>query len=502
MALVNPQDAQGRAQDRTQRSPLRPTRILAISLFALAFNFHWAALGIILLPGQVYEIVGQAQKGVALAFVLVPGAFVSLFANPLFGWLSDRTRGRLAGWGRRRPYILLGTILNVAVLVWMASLRDIFSLAVACVLVQFFSNAAQAPFHALLPDLVPARQYGLTSGVIGLLGIAGTIGGVVVSGHLVDSSLPWAQYQPGLWHAYLVIIALMLILMVITIVAVRERPVAGAPGGQAATAGRACKGGRVRLSRQTSLTIVGTLAALLLVWGLMTLWNLQPVAGLHINGSGEQVVLEVVATVGILRLFDFHPRRDPDFAWVLLTRLVMMLGIYTIQTFLEFYMKDAVGVPHPEQAATSFVILVSFTSLLSAFGAGWLSDHFGRKRLVYISGSLMALVGVVFVLTHALPIVITAGAIFGLGYGAYQSVDWALVAEVLPSGGTFARDMGVWNIALSLPQVIAPVLGGPIIDAFNRMGRPVQGFQILFTMAIVYCILGTVTVRFIRGVRR
>jgi len=165
-------------------------------------------------------------------------------------------------------------------------------------------------------------------------------------------------------------------------------------------------------------------------------------------------------------------------------------------------MKDAVGVAHPEQAATNFVILVSITSLLSAFAAGWLSDRFGRKRLVYISGFMMALVGVIFVITHNFPIVIAAGALFGLGYGAYQSVDWALVAEVLPSGKTFARDMGVWNIALSLPQVIAPVLGGPIIDAFNNAGRPVQGFQVLFTMAIIYCIVGTVTVRFIRGVKR
>jgi MFS family permease len=502
MATVNSGEdvrSPARPQDVVHRPPLRWTHILAISIFALAFNFHWAALGIIILPGQVYEIVGQAQKGGALAVVLVPGAFVSLFANPMFGWLSDRTRGWLAVWGRRRPYILLGTILNVAVLIWMASLRDIFSLAVAYVLVQFFSNAAQAPFHALLPDIVPARQYGLTSGVIGLLGIAGTIGGVVVSGQLIDSSLPWAQYQRGLWLAYLIIMAIMLVLMLITIVAVRERPSPGTQGEQARS-GRA--EGRTRLSRPVSVTIVGTLAVLLVVWGMMALWNLQPVAGLRIDGSVQQVILEVLATVGILRLFDFNPRRDPDFAWVLATRLVMMLGIYTIQTFLQFYMKDAVGVPHPEQAATSFVILVSFTSLASAFGAGWLSDHVGRKRLVYISGCMMAVVGLVFVVTHALPIVITAGAIFGLGYGAYQSVDWALVAEVLPSGGTFARDMGVWNIALSLPQVIAPVLGGPIIDAFNRMGRPVQGFQILFTMAIIYCILGTVTVRFIRSVRR
>ncbi|HLZ63611.1 MAG TPA: MFS transporter, partial [Ktedonosporobacter sp.] len=193
---------------------------------------------------------------------------------------------------------------------------------------------------------------------------------------------------------------------------------------------------------------------------------------------------------------------DPDFAWVLVTRLLMMLGIYTIQTFLQYYMRDVVGAAHPEQATTNFVIILSLTSLGSAFAAGWLSDRFGRKRMVYISGGFMAVVGLVFIVTHSLPIVLAAGAIFGLGYGAYTSVDWALVADVLPSHRDYARDMGVWNISLSLPQVIAPVLGGPLIDYFTRSGHAATGFQLLFAMAIVYCILGTVAVRYIRGVKR
>ena len=108
----------------------------------------WSALGIIILPSQVFKIAGDLNKGEALAFVLVPGAFVSLFANPLFGMLSDKTRGRLAAWGRR-PYILFGTLVNVVGLIWMALSRDILSLAAAYVLVQFSSNAATAPFHAL-----------------------------------------------------------------------------------------------------------------------------------------------------------------------------------------------------------------------------------------------------------------------------------------------------------------------------------------------------------------
>lgn len=484
---------------------LRWTQILAISIFAFAFNFHWAALLTIILPSQVFKLVGDLQKGTALAFVLVPGAFVSLFANPLFGWLSDRTHGRLATWGRRRPYILVGTLVNVAALVWMASARDIPTLALAYIVVQFSSNAAQAPFHALLPDIVAPEQRGLTSGVIGLLTIVGTIAGTIVSGMFIDASRPFPAYQQSLWLVYGIIMAVMIILMLVTIFSVRDHRRVTADASlpdEVGAKGHVVVSARLPwLSRSLLVTLAGTALAIALAWGLMTFWNATHGPGLQLDSNIQQVVLEVLATVGILRLFDFNPRRDPDFAWVLVTRLVMMLGIYTISTFLQFYMRDAVGVAHPEQATTNFIILVSLTSLVSAFTAGWLSDRFGRKRLVYISGFMMALVGVVFVITHSYVLVVAAGAIFGLGYGAYQSVDWALVADVLPSDKNFARDMGVWNIALSLPQVIAPVLGGPIIDSFTRVHNPVLGFQVLFTMAIIYCVIGTVTVRFIRGIK-
>ncbi|MGH2481966.1 MAG: MFS transporter, partial [Ktedonobacteraceae bacterium] len=365
--------------------------------FALAFRFHWAALGIIILPSQVLKIVGDANKGAALAIVLVPGAFVSLFANPLFGWLSDRTGGRLAVWGRRRPYIFIGTLVNVAALVWLAVARDIPSLAVAYALAQFSSNAAQAPFHALLPDIVPAEQRGLTSGMIGLLGTLGQIGGVLVAGLLIDASKPLAAYQQGLWLVYGIIAFVMIALMLVTIFSVQDSSrvteqtvveVEETEIGNAETqpARRtSMKRSLISISPATLTTIVGTLVAILAVWGLMALWNTLHIAGIQIDGTVQQVVLELLATIGILRLFDFNPRRDPDFAWVLVTRLVMMLGIYTIQTFLLFYMRDVVVVAHPEQATTNFIILVSLTALVSAFAAGWLSDHFGRKRMVYFS---------------------------------------------------------------------------------------------------------------------
>lgn len=486
------------AGEGVARPRIHWTHILTISIFWFALNFHWSALGMIILPSQVIKLAGAFDKGQALAMVLVPGAFVSLVANPLFGWISDRTQGRFAAWGRRRPYILLGTLVNAGALIWMAAARDIPSLALAYMLVQFSSNAAQAPFHALLPDIVPVEQRGTASGVMGLLQIAGTICGVVVAGLFIDATKPLPAYQQGLWLTYGLTVAVMLAFMLITILTVRER--AGLPALPIEPPQHATRPARRALS-----TIVVTLVALAVVWLLMLAWN-RGMTGIQINGDVQQVVLEVLATVGLLRLFDFRPRRDPDFAWVLVTRLLMMLGIYTIQSFVQFYLRDVIGLAHPEQETVKFVILVALTSVLSAFFAGWLSDRFGRKRIIYISGGMMALVASMVVIadifTRSLPIFLVAGGLLGLAAGAYQSVDWALVADVLPSKQNYARDMGVWNTALSLPQVIAPMIGGPLIDAFTQRGMPVIGFQLLFCLAIAFCLISTVTVRFIRGVAR
>ena len=498
------------ARRPTMRLPkVRWTQILAISIFWFALNFHWTALGIIILPSQIFKMVGDAYKGEALAFVLVPGAFVSLFANPLFGTLSDRMRGRVAVWGRRRPYILVGTLVNVAGLVWMATARDIPSLAIAYIIVQFSNNAAQAPFHALLPDIIPEEQRGVASGVMGLLQLIGGIVAVIIAGMFIDASKPLSAYQQGLWLTYGIIIAVLVALMLVTIISVRERMGASAQlvaqEEEQAAANPASAQQPVRRSwvtRSTLLTVAGTIIAAAVAWGITTLWNTLRITSVQINGDVQQVVLEMIVTIGILRLFDFNPRRDPDFGWVLLTRLLVMLGIYTVLDFLQFYMRSAVGAPHPEQQTTNFIIITSLTSVVSALVAGWLSDRFGRKRMVYIAGGLMAVVGLIFIITHTLTIVLAAGALFGIGYGAYTSVDWALVADVLPSHQDFARDMGVWNISLSLPQVIAPVIGGPLIDAFTRSHQPILGFQLLFAMAVAYCLIGTVTVRYIRGVKK
>ena len=77
----------------------------------------------------------------------------------------------------------------------------------------------------------------------------------------------------------------------------------------------------------------------------------------------------------------------------------------------------------------------------------------------------------VLVFTHNFTLVVVLGIFFGLGYGACESVDWALASDVLPSMDDYAREMGVWHVAAVLPQVIATPFAGFLLDNFQRVGK-------------------------------
>jgi hypothetical protein len=91
-------------------------------------------------------------------------------------------------------------------------------------------------------------------------------------------------------------------------------------------------------------------------------------------------------------------------------------------------------------------------------------------------------------------------ALFGLGYGAYMAVDWALGIDVLPAGESAAKDMGIWHVSMVLPQMIAPAISGVILNAFKSSSL-LTGYTVIFAFAAVWFTLGTVFVRQVRGVR-
>jgi MFS family permease len=92
------------------------------------------------------------------------GALVALFANPIGGAISDRTTLKF---GRRRTWILLGTILQGLCLTGLALTSDLTMIIVLWCLTQIFFNFVLASFTGLVPDQVEESRRGTISGIVG-----------------------------------------------------------------------------------------------------------------------------------------------------------------------------------------------------------------------------------------------------------------------------------------------------------------------------------------------
>ena len=192
-----------------------------------------------------------------------------------------------------------------------------------------------------------------------------------------------------------------------------------------------------------------------------------------------------------------------DFYFVLFTRALVMMGIYSVFTFFQFFLRDVIRVENPPLQTSYLIAIIIGAGIPTSLVAGRLSDRFGRKPLVYVSGGLMALASVIFIAVGfhpSLTLMFWVGALFGVGYGAYQAVDWALAIDVLPKGEAAAKDMGIWHVSLVLPAMLAPALTGIILSAFKGTSI-LLGYTAVFVLTAVWFILGTVFVKQIRGAR-
>jgi len=143
-------------------------------------------------------------------------------------------------------------------------------------------------------------------------------------------------------------------------------------------------------------------------------------------------------------------------------------------------------------------LVALLVAVVSAVGLGIVSDRTRRVPLAFASTLVMALAAVLFLVGGGAVPLWWLGATFGLGYGAYWSVDWALAVDSLPSIRAAGRDLGLWSLASTLPGVAAPALGGAIIGAGAALGHTGAGYQAVFVAAAAFFLLGAVAVLGIR----
>ncbi len=201
--------------------------------------------------------------------------------------------------------------------------------------------------------------------------------------------------------------------------------------------------------------------------------------------------------VVFLKTFWVNPVKHPDFFWGFTGRLLLFGGYFMVTGYQLFILQDYIGL---KDKAVGVVGLLGITSLvgiiIATLIAGPLSDRLGRRRIVAVIAGLILAVSLAFpIFMPTLTGMLLFSFVSGLGFGAYQGVDQALMSEVLPSKDDFAKDLGVLNIAATLPQTLAPGIAGAIVVAFGNSYAP------LFPIGIVIAIAGALAVIPIKSVR-
>jgi len=402
----------------------------ALSAYWFALEAHWAALLGAAAQGQIARFADPSFVGHAASILFGCGAALSIISQYVAGRASDRLR-------RRMPFMIAGTVCDVAALFCFALAPSFLSVVVAFCAVQISLNIAGGPYQALIPDRVAPEHQGRASAFMGLFRLAGNAGGLLLARAFVRQPGPTvsvATFEHGLLLLAAAVSGLLVIGLVITLAA----------------------------------------------------------AGEVAPGSGDRVAATDVAAVEEPWLY----RRS--FVILTVSRSLVNLGLYSILPYFAFYLRNAIRVATYLPTSVDLLLVMTGCSLIGTLPAGIASDRFSKKSLMFGALGALAVGALGLTLATSVPFVTAVAIPIGIGWGAYYSVDWALACNLLPRARAGAL-MALWNIGASGPQVLAPLIGGYIVDsrALAQLG-PGEGYRVLFALVCAYVILGAVALSFVR----
>jgi len=385
-------------------SQFRRLDYVKITVLGFALTGLWQSIHTIVLPIRLLDFVAESQKNTYLDFVAesqkntylglltLAGLLLAMVVQPVAGAVSDRSNFR---WGRRRPYILVGSILALFFISGIGFAATYAAIFVMYCLLQVCTNTAQGPYQAFIPELAPPDKHGLASGVKSLLEV---VGGIVF---IYLTSLFMDRYFSGegsywLWVVLGLLALVLLAAMLVTVTMVREPPAANG----------------VRRA--------------------------SPLAAWYRN------VRQVLAS--------------RDLVWFLLSRLIVFMAFTTIQQFALYYLNDVIGVTNPAEATARFSVIAVVGMVVVVWPAGFISDRIGRRFLTIAAGLLGALGIGIIALSQEYGTILWAAAIIGIAMGIFNSANWALATDLVARGEE-AEYLGIANMATAGGAALARLVG-------------------------------------------
>ncbi len=451
---------------------------ITVNIYHLGLSALSQTLAPLVIPLLVQGFVGEAQKGTYYGIIRLWGLMVALLAQALMGILSDRSTLR---WGRRRPFIFTGTMLDLIFIIAiglsaaMSGLTGFWFLFAMYILLQVSSNMAQAAQQGFIPDLVPERLRGRFSGVktvlevpLPVILVAFTVARLIGAGNM--------------WAGLTVTMGVLVLTMAIAMLNREERLSEAPPLNWTPFLRLVVMTGvftAIILGMGEVVKAVGRLTE-----GIRSVSTLVAVMGATgLIAMGIAVAIGVWVSVRISA--DLSSRQRSSFTWWVVNRLAYLVGVFNLSGFTVYFLQGRLGFEREQAAfpASLVSLFVGVTILLFAPVGGWLSDRFGHKRIVLVSGLVAALGTLIVVLAPNLLIIYAGAVVIGTGVGLFYAANWALGTELVPREEA-ARYLGISNLAGAGAGAVGAYIGGPVADYFTSRVPEVPGLGYVVLFAI------------------
>ncbi|MBN2548298.1 MAG: MFS transporter [Anaerolineales bacterium] len=457
--------------------PLRWYDLFTINIYFMGLTTLSQTMTPLVAPLLVQQFVGEANQGAFYGTLRLWSLMVALLVQSLMGTLSDRSTLR---WGRRRPFIFIGTIANIFIMVLigftagMQGMTGYWTLFILLLVMSVASNTGHGAVQGLIPDLVPENQRGRYSGVKAILEVplpvilvSFTIGKMIASGNM--------------WAGLLTAMGVLVFTMLVTMFAPEKRfenppPLDLAPF--------------VRLLMMTALFTIIILAvgqAVRLVGGAVQ--NAADTTILVTMGIAGFAAMLVAVALGVWASVQLSigeaAKENPSFTWWVVNRLAYLVGSTNLASFAVYFLQGRLGLEREKAAgpASQLIMFVGLFILLVAFPSGWLADRFGRKPLVALSGIVATLGTLVLILSPNLTMIYIGAILIGVATGLFYTANWALGTDLVPKEEA-GRYLGISNLAGAGAGAVGAYIGGPIADFVtkNIPESPGLGYVLLFAI--------------------
>lgn len=468
------------------------TKLSFGQIWNMCFGFFGVQIGFALQnanTSRIFQTLGADVDKLPILWIAAP--LTGLLVQPLVGHFSDRTWGRL---GRRRPYVLAGAILTTLALTVMPNSAELWVAALMLWLMDASINITMEPFRAFVGDLLPDEQrtqgFALQSFFIGVGAVfASALPWLLTTVLGVQNVAPEGQIPPSVKTAFYIGAALLFGSVLWTVLTTKEHPPETLAALEPEASSSPPRSLRANLVGGALFVVVGlALAGIVAVWqlqkemfvlaGLIGGFGLAQIAAGALRGRGglAAVLTEVVDDLFAMPKVMRSLAVVQFFTWFAL----FSMWIYTTSAVTSFHygVSDTASRAYNEGADWVGVLFAIYSGVaaVAALALPSLAAAVGRTVAHAISLALggIGLISFLFIRDPHLLWIAMIGV--GVAWASILSAPYSIL-----SGAISLRKMGVYmgifNIFIVVPQLLAATLLGAIVKGLLG-GQPIYALAV------------------------